>query len=139
MKDVERAKLCTSATGRCWEEQRKRFFKCISFFCALISHPGSSLGSETLPLVSWEQAQTFNDGRQAFQALGALCLSRLSAFSEETHHHPDLHPIRAFEVSCLICVTACVTQHRACWLFSFLPCGFTHLVSQPDETGEAPL
>lgn len=66
MKDVERAKLCTSATGRCWEEQRKRFFKCISFFCALISHPGSSLGSETLPLVSWEQAQSFNDGRHSW-------------------------------------------------------------------------
>lgn len=43
---------------------------------------------------------------------GALCLTRLSAFSEETHHHPALSWIRAFEVLCLICVTASVTQHK---------------------------
>ena len=73
----------------------------------------------------WEHAQSFNEGRQGGAARswlsGALCVSRLSAFSEETHHHPALHWIKAFEVVSLICVTASVTQHKTFSVFFLFP------------------
>lgn len=107
------------------------FCKRCSFFCSLFYHPGSSLSSDT-----WDEAQSFSEGRwemvvQRSWVSRALCLSRLSAFSEETHHHPDLHSIKAFEVFCLMhhCLHHSAQDLR-CFFFSFPSSSFTHLVSQ---------
>lgn len=86
--------------------------------CTLIYHPGSRLSAETWLFGNWPKAlMKAGRRRSVFVALGGPFLLRLSAFSEETHHHPALCWIRAFEVFCLICVTASVTQHRTFSVF----------------------
>lgn len=135
-----RERSCAGATGRHREEEwRERVCRCSSLFCALIYHPGSSLSAETWLFGKWPKAlmKACWEAQGVPGPQGALCVSRLSAFSEETHHHPALCWITAFEVSCLICVTASVTQHKTfsgffLSLLQFHPPGIT----TRDETAE---
>lgn len=88
---------------------------CRCSFSVLLSTPLAAASARLGFFGNWPKALMKAGGAQRVPASqGALCLSRLSAFSEETHHHPALSWIRAFEVLCLICVTASVTQHKTC-------------------------
>lgn len=95
----------------------------MQLFCSLIYPSGSSL-SEAGSFFGNGPKALMKAGGKAPGSQGALCLSRLSACSEETHHHPPLSWIRPFEVFCLICVTASVTRHKTFSGFILSPLQF---------------